>query len=82
MSLFKKRDRVAAPVCVIFKDKKGSRSRCGYDIGEVIAIGHSKKTGKPGIKVRISTLNSVWAKRVTTEPFIEKWVPACDCDQI
>lgn len=82
MNKFNKGDRIAAPVVVIFPDRVGSRSRCGYDIGEVIALGKNKRTGKPAVKVRIPVADSIWAKRVTSEPFLEKWCLAADCDKV
>lgn len=75
-------DRVAAPVCVTNPDRKLARSRCGYDIGIVIATGKNKKSGKPAIKVRFTTADSVWVKRITTEPFFEKWCLSADIDKI
>lgn len=75
-------DKVAAPVCVTNPDRKGARSRCGYDIGSVIATGKNKKSGKPAVKVRFTTADSVWAKRVTAEPFLEKWCLSADIDKI
>lgn len=82
MNRFNIGDRVAAPVGVIFPDRVGSRSRCGYDVGKVIALGKNKKTGKPAVKVSIPVADSVWAKRVTSEPFLEKWCLAADCDKV
>ena len=75
-------DRVAAPVCVTNPDRNGARSRCGYDIGTVIATGKNKKSGKPAVKVRFTTTDSVWVKRITTEPFFEKWCLYADIDKI
>lgn len=82
MVRFRVGDRVAAPVCVIFPERKGARSRCGYDIGVVVATGKSKKTGKPAVKVCIQTSESVWAKRMTKEPQLEKWCLAAACDKV
>ena len=82
MSDFKIGDRVSAPVCVIFPEKKGTRSKYGYDIGRVIATGRNKRTGKPAIKVSIPVPDSVWAKRITNEPVLERWCFASDCDKI
>lgn len=79
---FKIGDRVAAPVCVINPERKYARSKCGYDVGTVIATGRNKRTGKPAVKVRIPVSESVWAKSLTTEPFLEKWCLAADCDKI
>lgn len=75
-------DKVAAPVCVTNPDRKVARSRCGYDIGTVIAIGKNKKSGKPAVKVRFTTADSVWVKQVTNEPFLEKWCLSADADKI
>lgn len=75
-------DNVAAPVCVTNPDRKWARSRCGYDIGTVIATGKNKKSGEPAVKVRFTTADSVWVKRITTEPFFEKWCLSADIDKI
>lgn len=82
MTEFKIGDKVAAPVCVTNPERRVARSRCSYDLGTVIATGRNKKSGKPAIKVRIPTLDSIWAKRITSEPFLEKWCLAEDCDKI
>lgn len=79
---FKVNDIVAAPVCVTNPDRKPARSRFGYDLAKVIATGRNKKSGKPALKVRFTTADSVWAKRITNEPFLEKWVLAKDCDKV
>lgn len=79
---FKVNDIVAAPVCVTNPDKKPARSRYSYDLAKVIATGRNKKSGKPALKVRFTTADSVWAKRITNEPFLEKWVLAKDCDKV
>ncbi len=79
---FKVGDTVAAPVCVTNPEKKIARVRYGYDLAKVIATGRNKKSGKPALKVRFTTADSIWVKRVTTEPFLEKWVLAKDCDKI
>lgn len=81
-SRFKIGDQVAAPVCVTNPEKKIARVRYGYDLGNVIATGRNKKSGKPAIKVRFPTADSIWVKRVTKEPFLEKWCLAQDCDKI
>lgn len=82
MTQFSLGDRVAAPVCVVFPNRKAARSRYGYDIGVVTATGKNKKTGKPAVKVCIQTSESVWAKRTTGEPQLEKWCLAADCDKV
>ena len=79
---FKVGDTVAAPVCTINPEKKIARVRYGYDLAKVIATGRNKKSGKPALKVRFTTADSIWVKRVTTELFLEKWVLAKDCDKI
>lgn len=80
--MIKKGDRVAAPVVVLFPERKPARSRYGYDIGTVIALGKNKRTGAPAVKVSIKTDGSVWAYRLTKEPVLEKWCLAADCDKI
>lgn len=82
MSKFKVGDKVAAPVCTIFPNKKLTRSKCGYDIGRVIATGRNKRTGNPAVKVSIPVPESVWAKRITDDPVLEKWVLSADCDKM
>lgn len=79
---FKVGDTVAAPVCTINPEKKIARVRYGYDLAKVIATGRNKKSGKPALKVRFPTADSIWVKRVTKEPFLEKWCLAQDCDKI
>lgn len=79
---FKKGDKVAAPVLLTNPERKYTRSRYGYDIGTVIATGTNKKTGKLAVKVRIPVSDSVWAKRITQEDFLEKWCLAADCDKV
>ena len=79
---FKVGDTVAAPVCTTNPEKKIARVRYGYDLAKVIATGRNKKSGKPALKVRFTTVDSIWVKRVTTESFLEKWVLAKDCDKI
>ena len=80
--MIKKGDRVAAPVVVLFPERKPARSRYGYDIGTVIALGRNKRTGAPAVKVRVELPGSVWAYRLTKEPVLEKWCLAADCDRI
>lgn len=82
MKKFKVGDKVAVPVCVVFPNKKGARSRCGYDIGTVVSTGKNKKTGLPAVKVSIPVGESVWAKRLTNEPELKKWALARDCDKV
>lgn len=82
MERFKKGDRVAAPVCVVFPNRRGARSRFGYDIGTVVAVGKNKKTGKPAVKVRVLVSESIWAKRISNDPEFEKWCLAADCDRV
>lgn len=82
MAKFTVGDRVAAPICVIFPEKTGARSRYGYDIGTVVATGKNKKTGKPAVKVNITVSDSVWAKHITKENELEKWCLAADCDKV
>lgn len=81
MARFKVGDKVAAPVCDVFPWKKKTRSRCGYDIGTVVATGKNKKTGMPAIKVSIPTKNSIWLKKTKKET-VEKWVLCEDCDRV
>lgn len=83
MNPFKIGAKVAVPICKIFPEKKGNpRSTHGYDIGTVIAKGKNKKNGKPAVKVSIDTSGSVWAKKITKEPVLEKWALCEHCDQI
>lgn len=82
MTKFSIGDKVAAPVCVTVPERKSARSRYSYDIGEVVATGKNKKSGKPAIKVRFPTADSIWVKRVTKEPFLEKWCLTKDCDKV
>lgn len=80
--MFKVGDKVGVPTVKLFPQQKQARSKYGYDIGEVIALGRGKKTGLPAIKVRVPTGDSVWAKRITKEPFLDKWALANDCDPV
>ena len=75
-------DKVAAPVVLLFPERKTARSRYGYDIGTVIATGRNKGTGKPAVKVKIPVPDSVHLKRFTDLPFLEKWCLAEDCDKV
>lgn len=75
-------DKVAAPVVVVFPERRAARSRYGYDIGTVIAVGKNKRTGTPAVKVRIPVADSVHCKKLTEEPFFEKWVFMADCDKV
>lgn len=82
MPRFSVGDKVAAPVCIIFPEKTGTRSRYGYDIGVVVATGKNKKTGKPAIKVSIPVSDSVWAKKITEDSELQRWCLASDCDKV
>lgn len=82
MARFSVGDKVAAPVCVTVPERKPARSRYSYDIGEVIATGRNKKNGKPAVKVRFTTADTIWAKRITKDPFLVKWCFDKDCDRV
>lgn len=82
MAQFKSGDKVAAPVVLNFPERKYARSRYGYDIGTVVATGQNKKSGKPAIKVKFTTGETQWVKKITKEPMFEKWCLAADCDKI
>lgn len=75
-------DKVAAPVCVLHPKRNPTRSKYGYDIGTIVAMGRNKKTGEPAVKVRFVTLGSIWVSKITKESSYEKWCFMKDVDMI